>query len=524
MRQNEVTNYVKKLSYKIIVKTLKQNEKVGTGFAVANNIIITCYHVISDYDTILVGNKESEVVFKDKEKDIAILKVEINNEDSLILDENIEINDECYSYGYPKDFSDGSSLTYEFEGFSKDKNLEFLKLKDGQFQSGFSGSAILNLSTGKICGLISETRDTNTDLGGYGIPIKYVKEILNNKNIIFNENKLKDIKEKKPKSLDDDLATDETVNYKNIVFICNHLYKKYESSDNKVLKDISISLYYGEITLLVGKNGAGKTTLLEIIASKLLPSNKETCLYYPEILIPANTHSLDYLNKKIAYIPQEYNEIRGTVKENLIFTLATYQNIFGKDNIKVIRQIVKYFSLDKYIDKLWTELSTGYKLRALLAITFLKKPKLIILDEPLANLDIGMKSIFLNDLKTILKKLNNEVSIIFTSHDIFEAETIADKLIILENGILKYNGKMKEFKINREKNIYEIKTDCNIETLKLLLREFLIDIIEYENKFVLTTNILVNSNKILSVLSNKGYEISYFRDISKSSSIYLEEK
>jgi len=544
MRQNEVTNYVKKLSYKIIVKTLKQNEKVGTGFAVANNIIITCYHVISDYDTILVGNKESEVVFKDKEKDIAILKVEINNEDSLILDENIEINDECYSYGYPKDFSDGSSLTYKFEGFSEDKNLEFLKLKDGQFQSGFSGSAILNLSTGKICGLISESRDTNTNLGGYGIPIKYVKEILENKKIECNN-----YDTKKHHALIDSFTFRLDNYYKkhfNKILLLNNTKKEFDDiykylkiikykEDNKKEEIIQVNQFFTSSTkiLVYGEAGIGKTTLCKYIINNYLNgkfNEKYKYLIYIALrywksdglkgAIRDNYFSLDINsesinlpeNNKTIYIFDGLDELEEDAKIKLYKEIECYKiknylvtSRYLLNNELIFEQKYKIIgyttdSIQKYVKKFFYNNNLKYKT----LINYIKKyPKInnivhipllleiicIIWDEkPEKNRIITLKNLYENLIEKILKdfyEYKNNTKIYSVINRI--------KIIELLSKIAYYSNKSKKFifdfeflyELYKNKILYKDELNFFSETL---IESGLLKVIRRKSKDILESS------------------------------------
>lgn len=150
------------------------NNSIGCGFFIKNNLIITCAHVIHDADSsevyIYWKEKRYEVISTkiNKKNDLALLYVNIKCHPLVLIDEEIEIGDECYSYGYPENYTEtGVPITFNYEG----KNKYYLNFKSGQFQSGFSGSPILNLNTFGVCGVVKRTRDEYSSLGGRGIPI-----------------------------------------------------------------------------------------------------------------------------------------------------------------------------------------------------------------------------------------------------------------------------------------------------------------------------------------------------------------
>ena len=91
-----------------------------------------------------------------------------------------KINQYLYIFGYPKaigiDYSEGDSATFKYEGESFQKNVLLYKLKEGQLIDGFSGSPLLNLETGKVCGMVNISRDTSSDLGGRAVSTKVILE------------------------------------------------------------------------------------------------------------------------------------------------------------------------------------------------------------------------------------------------------------------------------------------------------------------------------------------------------------
>lgn len=157
----------------------------GTGFFFAPSKIITCYHVIEDYGSeipfLYKGQKKTaKLDFPCEEYDFAILEVDtIKHNKCVFFDSQIEFGDTLYAYGFSEENTQGDPVTLEFEGIAKNKQgTELLKLKRGLITSGMSGSPILSVKSGKVCGITVETRDKEFPNGGYGLILDHVFEEL----------------------------------------------------------------------------------------------------------------------------------------------------------------------------------------------------------------------------------------------------------------------------------------------------------------------------------------------------------
>ncbi|NVJ52454.1 MAG: NACHT domain-containing protein [Campylobacteraceae bacterium] len=176
---------IEHLKYKCTVR-IEASGKIGTGFFIAKDKILTCYHVVKKSDNIkiywnnkeFILNKDNIQKHQNSDIDLALIEYEFNNKDSVALDDTIKINDTCFSYGFPQNFKEnGDTLTYLYE----ECNDDLLKFKDGHFIGGFSGSAILNTQNSKVCGIVSRSRNKDFHLGGRGISTS--KIIFNNLNL-----------------------------------------------------------------------------------------------------------------------------------------------------------------------------------------------------------------------------------------------------------------------------------------------------------------------------------------------------
>ncbi|MEH2080150.1 MAG: ABC transporter ATP-binding protein [Nostoc sp.] len=298
------------------------------------------------------------------------------------------------------------------------------------------------------------------------------------------------------------------------VFECYGIFKSYKSRAVKFqLCNIDINLKLGEITAVVGENGNGKTTLLKIIAGEL-PTNAGKIIY--PCLNLNSKPDLYYIKQQIAYIPQELPKWYGLLADNLHFA-ASIHGITGQDNQDIVDFTISRLGLEQYKKASWNEISGGFKMRFVLAKAIICNPKLIILDEPLANLDINTQVLFLKDLRDFARSKKNPISIIISSQHLYEVENIADNILFIKNGQAKYNGSVKNFGEDRENNSYEI--DCNLSKEQIM---DLLEPVNYKtveqacNSFIIHTSLDVTSNDLIRVFLEHNISLKYFRDISKS--------
>ncbi len=220
------------------------------------------------------------------------------------------------------------------------------------------------------------------------------------------------------------------------LFSCTQLNKQYPSG-NFTLHDISLHLSPKKITGVVGENGNGKTTLLRIIAGEL-SADEGDVIYFGEAL---EQLSWETIRSRIAYIPQRIPKWHGLLRSNLIFQ-ASIRGIKGPEADFVVGDLIEKLGLEKYADLKWSEISTGYRLRFQLAKMLIGEPDLLVLDEPIANLDINAQEKFLSDLRNIVSEPNRDVSVILSSQQLHEIENVSDSVIFLKKGKMIYEGEV----------------------------------------------------------------------------------
>ena len=202
-----------------------------------------------------------------------------------------------------------------------------------------------------------------------------------------------------------------------------NLSKVYDNGFN-ALKNINLEVKKGEILAMLGPNGAGKTTLISIICGIVKPSGGEVTIDQFNIID-------DYreTRSRIGMVPQELSlETFETVFDNVSYS----RGLYGKPpNPKHIEKILKDLSLWDKKDTRLKELSGGMKRRVLIAKALSHEPKILFLDEPTAGVDVELRK----DMWLVVEDLRQTgVTIILTTHYIEEAEAIADRVAVIDQG------------------------------------------------------------------------------------------
>ena len=298
---------------------------------------------------------------------------------------------------------------------------------------------------------------------------------------------------------------------KDIIFKGTSIGKSYK---NYFLRPIDLVLKAGEVTGIVGENGSGKSTLIRIIARDIYPDYG--IVAYPAITSDINNHY--FLRSQIGYIPQNlFNYKLLSVRDELLYTFAKH-GIIGKKNQLLVDEVIYRLRLEEYQNHFWRELSGGYKLRVELAKVIGLKRRLIVLDEPLANLDINTQQIFLNDIKDFVSSPRYQSTVIISSQHLYEVESIADNLIFLQKGRVGFQGRKEELDEEKTENIYEIFSKTSFDNLSDVFRDFdrRISLSKWGLNFIVKTPLDVKKNHLLNFFTEKNIDLSYFRDISSS--------
>ncbi|EAY28943.1 ABC transporter ATP-binding protein [Microscilla marina] len=301
-----------------------------------------------------------------------------------------------------------------------------------------------------------------------------------------------------------------------ILMECFGLSKYYRKSGFS-LSGIDLHLRLGEITGVVGENGNGKTTLFKVITGNL--QHDAGVIAFP--LLQKHQISKDKVDwievkSEIAYVEQELPSWHGTLKQNIHLELAQH-GIKGAYNEQNTAYILERLGLTEHADKKWSELSGGYKLRFALAKALVWRPKMLVIDEPLANLDVRSQRIVLNDLKDLAKSAKYPISIIISSQHLHEIESIADNLMFLQKGRMVFSGDKNNIGDARLHNFFELSCVLEKRALESLLTGLPVSEIEHNGlSYVITGSKELDGQKILETLVQNNVEVEYFRNISNS--------
>lgn len=295
-----------------------------------------------------------------------------------------------------------------------------------------------------------------------------------------------------------------------ILLSANNIAKTYSGNKSFKLKNVSLQIKTGEVIGLVGENGNGKTTLLRILSNDLHYDEGEIVYGFKN-----NATDKYDLRTKLAYIPQRTPQWYGSIKNNLKFTLSHY-GIKGNTNEKLVLMMMIRFGLWPFRNMKWSELSSGYKMRFELARTLLRSPKLLLLDEPLANLDIFAQQIILEDLKFMAQSLRAPFAIVLSSQQLYEVEKISDEVIFLKNGSPKSFNEAKTEEQNSSELIFELETANTKDEILVALKGMDIKDIQFNGGTYLFSIAGIQSTEVLGRFSQNNIVVKYFRDITHS--------
>ncbi len=215
--------------------------------------------------------------------------------------------------------------------------------------------------------------------------------------------------------------------------IIKHALKKY--GDNVIIPDLNLDIHEGEFFTLLGPSGCGKTTLLRMIAG--FNSIEGGDFYFGEKRI----NDLDPAKRNIGMVFQNYAIFpHYTVRKNVEFGLKNKK--FPKDKIKEqSEKFMKLMQIDQYADRMPERLSGGQQQRVALARALCIEPDVLLMDEPLSNLDAKLRV----EMRTVIKNIQHNVGIttVYVTHDQEEAMAVSDRIAVMNAGVIQHVGTPK---------------------------------------------------------------------------------
>ena len=280
-----------------------------------------------------------------------------------------------------------------------------------------------------------------------------------------------------------------------------NLTKVYSNSknkkENKALNDLNFQVRQGEVFGLLGPNGAGKTTFLSILGGTVSKTKGNINVWGFDI-----DKNPRQVKASIGIVPQEVNLDAFFSPKKLLELQAGLYGVNKKDRITDL--ILKMVSLENKADAYSRSLSGGMKRRLLIAKAMVHQPPILILDEPTAGVDVELR----NNLWNNVKKLNKEgVTIILTTHYLFEAQEMCDRIAIIDKGNLVALDTTQKLldRIQTKKINFKVKNIDKNKILKMEGIQFKID--SSESISVIYEKNSLNFGEIINYLSKNNIKI-----------------
>lgn len=228
--------------------------------------------------------------------------------------------------------------------------------------------------------------------------------------------------------------------------ILQNLTKKFPSRDRKnkedviAVNDFTFEIPDGKLIGLLGPSGCGKSTTLNLISGLLKPTGGK--IFFGE----DDVTDLTPENRGIGLVFQNYALYPHlTVKQNILFPL---QNLKGKDKLSKAEMLEKAYEaaklvqIEEFMERKPSELSGGQQQRVAIARALVKMPRVLLLDEPLSNLDARLRLQTREEIRRIQRE--TKITTIFVTHDQEEAMSISDMIVVMKDGVVQQIGKPQE--------------------------------------------------------------------------------
>lgn len=234
------------------------------------------------------------------------------------------------------------------------------------------------------------------------------------------------------------------------------VYKRFGSLT--ALRDVSFSIPRGGIVGLLGPNGAGKTTTMRIMTGYLEPSGG-TVKISEKPFLPDSIE----LKRNIGYLPESapvYGDMLAW--DYLVFGAALH----GLDVNRRVPEVIREVGLDRFAHRRIRDLSKGFRQRVGLAYAILHDPDLLVLDEPSSGLDPNQ----IIEIRNLIRRIAETKTVILSTHIMQEVEALCDRVIVIHEGSIRYDGSIKGFSGSSQRVRLRV-NGVDLPNLKMLLRK-----------------------------------------------------
>ena len=290
------------------------------------------------------------------------------------------------------------------------------------------------------------------------------------------------------------------MNNKNVLKVdeLSKTYSKKSAKEIKALDNLNLEVKEGEIFGLLGPNGAGKTTFLNILAGTVIKNSGSVNVWGFDL--DKNPREV---RASIGIVPQEVNLDAFFSPRQILELQAGLYGIPQKE--RITNTILKIVSLEKQANSYARSLSGGMKRRLLIAKAMVHRPPILVLDEPTAGVDVQLRQNLWNNVKALNKQ---GVTIILTTHLMYEAEEMCNRIAIINKGNL--------VKVDTTKNLLE-----SIKTKKIIFKVEKIKEVNQDKENGVKFS--YNNNEITAVYERKKHKIDEIISKVKKSGIEIND-
>ena len=219
--------------------------------------------------------------------------------------------------------------------------------------------------------------------------------------------------------------------------------------EKQILKDVSLDIHKAENVVVLGKSGSGKSTLIKCMVGLMEPDEGEICIFGKD-MAQINYDELNKFRTRIGFLFQSgalYDSM--TVYENLAFPLRHHKKEMGKEKLdELIHEVLENVGLPEAGNMMPAELSGGMSKRIGLARTLILKPEIMLYDEPTTGLDTATAKEISQLILDMQRKY--KISSLIITHDISCAKMVADRVVMLKEGVIVAEGSYDEMENNND--------------------------------------------------------------------------
>ena len=222
-----------------------------------------------------------------------------------------------------------------------------------------------------------------------------------------------------------------------VLIRAEHLSKFYR--DFAAIRDVSFQVHEGEVVAFLGPNGAGKSTTMKLLTGYLAPSEGVARIAGHDMASDRLAGSV-----RLGYLPENGPLYRDMVPYDLLDFFGQARGMTNDERGSRIEAVVELCDLSSVLHKPISKLSRGYRQRVGMAQTLLHEPDVLIMDEPTAGLDPNQ----IHEVREMIQRLGKSKTILLSTHILQEVEAMASRVILIDEGILRFDGSISELTKN----------------------------------------------------------------------------